>query len=289
MSVIEQMLSQYEIVSKEDMHNAMREILQEITLLGLYSGGFFEKATFYGGTCLRIFHNLPRFSEDLDFSLLAKDDNFNIQKYFQCIISEFEALGIQATIRKKEKRDENSSVETAFLDSDISQFQRIKEIKAIKIKIEVDKNPPLHFLTETKTLLMPKSFNIKTMSLPNLYASKMHALLFRGWKNRVKGRDWFDFEWYVKHNVQLNLEHLCHRINHFGNVPNKNIITQDDLQKLLLKKIDEIDLQQAIDDIKTFIKNPESLEIWSKDYFKFLVSKMCYQQNLLHKPKIRKR
>ena len=154
---------------------------------------------------------------------------------------------------------------------------------AIKIKIEADKNSPLYFQTETKTLLMPKSFNVRTMTLPNLYASKIHAFLFRAWKERVKGRDWFDFEWYVKNNVSLNnvslnLEHLFHRIRHFRNLQ-QNYLTKEYLQELLLARILELDIQKAIDDIKNYIKNPEELKIWDKDYFKFLVSNISYQQD----------
>lgn len=286
MSIIDQMLTKYEINSNEDMRNAMREIYQEIALLGIYSGGFFEKAVFYGGTCLRIFHNLPRFSEDLDFSLLQRDENFDIEKYFKCIINEFEAFGISATIRKKDKKDKISSIETAILNVLANNFQ-----KTIKIKIEVDKNPPLNFVAEPKTLLMPKSFNVSAMTLPNLYASKLHAVLFRSWKTRVKGRDWFDFEWYVKNNIPLNLEHLQHRIRHFGNL-SQEYIAENDIKDLLLKKIDEIDLAQAINDVKIFTKHHEELTIWSKDYFKFLVSKICYQQKQdfsHHTPKHRRR
>ena len=277
MDIIEQMLARYSIISKEDVRNAMREILQEIALLGLYSSGFFEKATFYGGTCLRIFYDLPRFSEDLDFSLLQKDENFNIEKYFKHIINEFEALGIQITTKKIAK-NENSEVDTAFLNIDTNQFDNIKNIQSIKIKIDIDKNPPLYFQTETKTLLMPKSFNIKTMTLSNLYASKIHAFLFRGWKERVKGRDWYDFEWYVKNNVPLNLEHLYHRMKHCGNTSSE-YITQDEIKELILARIESLDIQKAIDDIKMFIKNPKELEIWDKDYFRFLVSKISYQNN----------
>lgn len=282
MNIVEQMLSKYDIISKEDIRNAMRETFQEIALLGLYSGGFFEKATFYGGTCLRIFYNLPRFSEDLDFSLLQKNENFNIENYFRHIIDEFEALGIQITT-KKIKKNENSEVDTAFLNIDMNQFKNTQNIKSIKIKMDVDKNPPLYFQTEAKTLLMPKSFNIQTMTLPNLYASKMHAFLFRGWKERVKGRDWFDFEWYVKNNVPLNLEHLYHRMKHCGNISSE-YITQNEVKELILARIESLDIQRAIDDIRMFIKNPKELEIWDKDYFKFLASKISYQHNDMPPP-----
>ena len=287
MNIIEQMLKKYEIHSKEDIYNALREIFQEITLLGLYNGGFFEKATFYGGTCLRIFYGLPRFSEDLDCSLLQKDENFNIEKYFGHIVDEFEALGIKVNIAKKIKQ--NSTVESAFLKNDTKiydlsvdakNFYNAKENSVIKIKIEADTNPPLHFETETKMLLLPKSFSITTMTLPNLYAGKIHALLFRDWKMRVKGRDWFDFEWYVKNNVPLNLKHLYYRIKDSGNTT-KEYITQNDLQELLLAKIDEVNFEWAIDDAIKFVKNPSELEVWNKDYFRFLVSKIHYQQKRL--------
>ena len=281
MGIIEQMLTKYFISCKEDVYNAMREVCQQIALFGLCRGNFFEKATFYGGTCLRIFYDLPRFSEDMDFSLLQKDENFNIERYFKDIVDEFEALGIETSIRKKEKKDKNNDIELAFLTIDTNQFKIANaygNMAAIKIKIEADKNPPLYFQTEAKTLLMPKSFNVRTMTLPNLYASKIHAFLFRAWKERVKGRDWFDFEWYVKNNVSLNLEHLFHRIRHFGNLQ-QNHLTKENLQELLLARILELDIQKAIDDIKNYIKNPEELKIWDKDYFKFLVSNISYQQD----------
>ena len=289
MSIVEQMLKKYEINSKADLRNALREVFQEIALLGLYKSGFFEKAAFYGGTCLRIFYDLPRFSEDMDFSLLQKDENFNIEDYFYGIVDEFEALGIKIAINKKLKHD--STVESAFLKNDTKiydlsidakRFYNPKEDDVVKIKIEADTNPPLKFQTETKTLLMPKSFNIQAMTLPNLYAGKMHALLFRRWKNRVKGRDWFDFEWYVKNKVPLNLEHLCERMKDNDNATKENI-TQDDIKELLLEKIEAVDLQKVIDDVQSFAKYPQELEIWSKDYFRHLVDKICYTQNFTRK------
>lgn len=80
--------------------------------------------------------------------------------------------------------------------------------KSIKIKIEVGTCPPLNFKTEQKLLLQPYSFMTRCFTLPDLFAGKMHALIYRVWKNRVKGRDWYDFECYVRHNVPLDFTHL---------------------------------------------------------------------------------
>jgi len=192
MSIIKQMLTKYDIRSENEILNALKEIFQEITLLGLYRGNFFSKAAFYGGTSLRILYGLNRFSEDLDFSLLEKSRNFNIEYYFKYITDEFEAYGISIELRKKNKKESFSNIQSAFLKNDTSihtlviKTEDLENIlgginynKKIKIKIEVDTNPPLKFQTEAKTLLMPITFNIVSMTLPNLFAGKMHAVLYR--------------------------------------------------------------------------------------------------------------
>ncbi|EAL7595643.1 nucleotidyl transferase AbiEii/AbiGii toxin family protein [Campylobacter jejuni] len=283
MNIIEQMLKKYNPQSETELINALKEIFQEITLLGLYRGGFFNRAAFYGGTSLRILYGLERFSEDLDFSLLEKNKNFDIEKYFPSIVSEFEALGLEISLNKKSKSSD-TNIESAFLKNDTSihtlniEAKGLKNIhsgRKIKIKLEVDVNPPLKFQTESKTLLLPMTFNVRTMTLPNLYAGKMHALLFRSWKNRVKGRDWFDFEWYVKNNSPLNLEHLCQRMKESGNFK-KDILTKEEFVKLLYNKIDTLDIQQAINEVKGFVKDARVFDFWSKDYFKLLVSKVVF-------------
>ena len=281
MNIIEQMLKKYNPKSETEPINALKEIFQEITLLGLYRGGFFNKAAFYGGTSLRILYGLERFSEDLDFSLLEKNKSFDIEKYFPSIVNEFEALGIEVSLNKKSKSNE-TNIESAFLKNDTSihtlniEAKGLEDIhngRRIKIKLEVDTNPPLKFQTESKTLLLPMTFNIRTMTLPNLYAGKMHALLFRNWKTRVKGRDWFDFEWYVKNNIPLNLEHLCQRMKESRNF-NKDILTKEEFAKLLYDKIDTLDIKQAINEVKGFVKDTRVFDFWSKDYFKLLASRV---------------
>ncbi len=283
MNIIEQMLKKYDPQSETELINALKEIFQEITLLGLYRGGFFDKAAFYGGTSLRILYGLERFSEDLDFSLLEKNSNFDIEKYFPSVVSEFEALGIEISLNKKSKSSD-TNIESAFLKNDTSihtlnieakGLENIHSGRKIKIKLEVDTNPPLKFQTESKTLLLPMTFNVRTMTLPNLYAGKMHALLFRSWKTRVKGRDWFDFEWYVKNNTPLNLEHLCQRMKESGNF-DKDILTKEEFAELLHNKIDTLDIEQAINEVKGFVKDVRVFDFWSKDYFKLLASRVVF-------------
>ncbi|PLY16588.1 MAG: hypothetical protein C0628_00340 [Sulfurimonas sp.] len=283
MNIIDQMLKKYDPKSETELINALKEIFQEITLLGLYRGGFFDKAAFYGGTSLRILYGLERFSEDLDFSLLEKNKDFNIEKYFPSVVSEFEALGIEISLNKKSKSNE-TNIESAFLKNDTSihtlnieakGLENIHSGRKIKIKLEVDTNPPLKFQTESKTLLLPMTFNVRTMTLPNLYAGKMHALLFRSWKTRVKGRDWFDFEWYVKNNTPLNLEHLCQRMKESGNFE-KDVLTKEEFIELLNNKIDTLDIEQAINEVKGFVKDVRVFDFWSKDYFKLLASKVVF-------------
>lgn len=283
MNIIEQMIKKYDPQSETELINALKEIFQEITLLGLYRGGFFDKAAFYGGTSLRILYGLERFSEDLDFSLLEKNRDFDIEKYFPSVVSEFEALGIEISLNKKSKSSD-TNIESAFLKNDTSihtlnieakGLENIHSGRKIKIKLEVDTNPPLKFQTESKTLLLPMTFNVRTMTLPNLYAGKMHALLFRSWKTRVKGRDWFDFEWYVKNNTPLNLEHLCQRMKESGNF-NKEILTKEEFAELLHNKIDTLDIEQAINEVKGFVKDTRVFDFWSKDYFKLLASRVVF-------------
>ncbi len=286
MTIIEQMLNKYAIQSEDELLNALKEVFQEITLLGLYRGGFFEKAAFYGGTALRILYGLNRFSEDLDFTLLEKNPDFAIEKYFLHVKDEFEALGISITLSKKTKVS-SSTIESAFLKNDTSihtlniQANNLDTIlngvhsgKRLKIKFEVDTNPPLKFQTESKTLLLPITFTVKSMTLPNLYAGKMHALLFRNWQTRVKGRDWYDFEWYVKNSIKLNLSHLAERMVESGHLKKGTLLTKELFKTLLDKKIDTLHVENAISEVKPFIKDTSVFDFWSKDYFRLLAEKI---------------
>jgi predicted nucleotidyltransferase component of viral defense system len=276
MNLFDQMMSRYEMQTNNDYTNALHEVMQQVTLAGLHRGGFFDKAAFYGGTCLRIFHGIHRFSEDMDFSLLQSDESFMLENYFESIISEFNALGRNVVINRKIKKNE-SNVESAFLKDDTAIYNlQFTTEHTIKIKIEVDINPPLGFSTESKLLLLPYSFMTRCYTLPDLYAGKMHALLFRNWKNRVKGRDWYDFEWYVRNNVALDFKHLCERTYQFGSLK-EGELTQDNFKSLLKEKIAHTNIEMVKADVKPFIKNPQEMDIWSADYFMQLVDMIRFE------------
>lgn len=265
MRVVDQMLARYP-EDEASQNLALREVMQEIALAGLYRGGFFDKVAFYGGTCLRIYHQLPRFSEDLDFSLLKPDSSFSLEPYFRAIQDEFSAFGFEVTLSAK-KKSIQSEVESAFLKKTSSLYDlQITGRKAVKIKLEVDKDPPLGFATEERLLIQPYSFYTKCFALPDLFAGKMHALLFRQWKNRIKGRDWFDFEWYVRQGIPLGLKHFAERGFQSGHLVDRSL-SGSEFQTLLHERIDSLDIRSARQDVVRFIPEPGVVDIWSRDYF----------------------
>lgn len=271
--IYDNMLSAYSVTTEQERCNAIFEVNQQVILAGLYNGGFFDVAAFYGGTCLRIFHGLQRFSEDMDFSLLAPDDKFDFTKYFQPIIDEFAIVGREVEIKKKDKKS-FGKVESAFLKDNTDVYDlSFQTDKSIKIKIEVDTQPPLNFRTEQKLLLQPHSFMTRCFTLPDLFAGKMHALVYRGWKNRVKGRDWYDFEWYVRHNVPLDFAHLAERIRQFNNEE----IGQAAFMAQLKDRVASTNINQVKNDVLPFVRNPKELDIWSNDYFVQLADMMKFE------------
>jgi predicted nucleotidyltransferase component of viral defense system len=269
----EKMLSAYDQSTDRAKRNAIYEVSQQIVLAGLADGGFFDKAAFYGGTCLRIFHGLNRFSEDMDFTLLKADPSFNFEQYFQPIIDQFAMVGRRVEIKKKDKRN-FGKVESAFLKDTTDVYDlSFQTEKSIKVKIEVDTNPPLKFSTEQKALHQPKTFLTRCMTLPDLYAGKMHALAFRAWKNRIKGRDWYDFEWYVRFGIILDWNHLHERILQFDG----RDMTLDDFKSALRERLANADISVVKEDVIPFLKRPKEIDIWSNDYFLQLVDMMKIQ------------
>ena len=280
--MIKEWLATYNPANKDEATQALREIMQEVALAGLYRKGFFEKAAFYGGTALRIFYGLDRFSEDLDFSLLKADPDFSINTYLPAIVDEFESLGMHVSIKEKQKAVK-TSIDSAFLKSEtiwrelvlegVVPQQGLGQTASIKIKLEVDIMPPPGFDTEEKLLLKPFSFYVKCFSISDLFAGKMHALLFRKWKDNVKGRDWYDMEWYIRKGVSLNLRHFVLRASDSGDWDQENI-SEAEFRKLLSTKIDAVNFSRIKDDIRRFIPDGGVLDIWSAGYFRDLVGKM---------------
>jgi predicted nucleotidyltransferase component of viral defense system len=286
--MIKEWLASYDPQGRTEATAALREIMQQVALAGLSRTTFYEKAAFYGGTALRIFHGLDRFSEDLDFSLLASDPNFSFTPYADAIIGEFKSQGMDVSIREKDKHLPNN-IESAFLKSEtiwkelvlegiIPEQGVMQQPPGIKIKLEVDKEPPMGFETEEKLLLQPFSFYVKCLSLPYLFAGKMHALLFRKWKDNVKGRDWYDMEWYIRNGTKMSLPHFLERAINSGDW-DKRTITEKEFRTLLTKKIDSVNMGRVKADISRFIKDQSRLDIWAPQYFHDLAAKLQLAAN----------
>jgi predicted nucleotidyltransferase component of viral defense system len=289
-TMIREWLAEYKPKNQQQAEQALREIMQEIALAGLQRSGFFEKAAFYGGTALRIFYGLDRFSEDLDFSLLDLNPDFSLEPFLTGIITEFKSIGMEVSIKEKIKSNQ-THIDSAFLKADTLWKEMVLEgvipqaglvsSPGIRIKIEVDTDPPLDFDTEEKLLLKPFSFYVRCFSLPDLFAGKMHALLFRKWKQRVKGRDWYDMEWYIKRGTELNLDHFLARARNSGNWKEEHI-TREQFMHLLENKIAAVSFKSIREDIIRFIPDDKSIQIWSPEYFKDLIKKIRFT------PKIQK-
>lgn len=275
---IEQMLKPYKIENLYDQKNAMKEIIQEIVLCGLSRAGFFEQAAFYGGTALRIFYGLDRFSEDLDFSLRETNLDFDLSSYFPVLEKEVRSFGLNVTITEKQKTKE-SNIRSAFLkgntkehlllfytDADLSHG--VPRDVVVKIKFEVDVNPPSRATYETKYRLLPAPYAVRLYDMPSLFAGKIHAVLCRAWQNRVKGRDLYDYVFYLSRGASVNREHLRERLLQNGYIQETSQCTLPEIKKMLCDRFDSIDYAQAKQDVIPFIHDPGSLNLWSADFFK---------------------
>ncbi len=284
------MLEKYDLTNSNSSYDALREILQEIVLLGLYDAGFFKHAAFYGGTALRILHNLPRFSEELDFSLLENNPEFNLKPYQEAIISTLKSFGFDVTIEIKEKNN-SSAIASAFVKGNTIEHllninapkditNKIHRDQAVKIKLEVDTNPPLEFETANVIRLTPRPFSINAFSLPSLYAGKMHAILCRAWSTRPKGRDWYDLVWYIANDVELDSLHLKARLSQSckyleeNNIQIPSELNKQTIKELLLQRIETLDVEKAKNDVQPFIKDIREIELWSKEFFVAVIENM---------------
>jgi len=136
-----------------------------------------------------------------------------------------------------------------------------------KIKIEIDTDPPPSFKTEARALLNPIPFNVKVFAPSSMFAGKMHALLCRGWKTRVKGRDWYDFVWFVGRRTPVNLRHLEQRMRQSGDWAKAAPLTEEAFRDALHRHIDAVNIAQAKEDVSRFLANPDAVSAWSKDFF----------------------
>lgn len=282
--VLSQMLSKYQINNIEDKKNAIKEIAQEIVLCGLSRGGFFKEAAFYGGTALRIFYGLDRFSEDLDFSLITQNSDFDLTKYFPYIENETKSLGLNFNVTEKIKSID-SNIKSAFLkgntkehilsfyeNSDDSKF--INKEEAIRIKFEVDINPPTGATYETKFGLLPSPYQVRLYDLQSLFAGKIHACLCRNWKSRVKGRDFYDYIFFLSIGAKVNLENLKAKLVQSKFINEDYDLTIENLKALLNERFENLDIEQAKQDVLPFIKDKSKLDLWSKEFFIEITKKL---------------
>lgn len=277
-TIIEQMLKAYKTETLYDKKNAMKEAMQEIVLCGLSRGGFFKEAAFYGGTALRIFHGLDRFSEDLDFSLISSNENFDLKEYFPVLEKEVKAYGLNVTISEK-KKTKDSQILSAFLKGNTKEHMLIfypDDVKGVnvaanelvKIKFEVDINPPAEATYEHKYRLLPVPYEVRLYDIPSLFAGKIHAVLCRNGQQRVKGRDLYDYIFYLTRKAEVNQKHLRERLLQTGHIKENDACSLDDIKQMLYKRFDAIDYKQAKEDAEAFIRDIYVLDIWSADFFK---------------------
>lgn len=276
------MLQKYHLVRDVDYINALKEIIQEIALLGLYRANFFDKAAFYGGTALRILYGLDRYSEDLDFSLKETDKSFSLDYYNKAVEAELNSFGLESSVSTKNKSFDSQIISAFIKAGTKKQLVTIKVPDAIankfhhaqniKVKMEVDIDPPGNFLTEVKRLLLPIPFSVKTYQQPDLFAGKIHAILCRKWLKRVKGRDWYDLVWYLARNTPVRLMHLEQRLIQSGHSETKTELSQQVIREMLNTKIDQLDIESAKQDVLPFIKDPDAVKIWSRDFFHDIVN-----------------
>lgn len=280
--VINDMFLKYNCKTPEDYKNALKEIIQEITLLGLYRQKFFDKVAFYGGSALRIAHKLDRFSEDLDFTLLQSDAGFDIKSYLKGIEEEFASLGLALNIEKKIKNIE-TKIDSAFIKGNtLEHLLMVQGINnpasgfnkndMIKIKLEIDTDPPnpsgeAEILFSTR----PVPFSFRILTKASLFSGKLHAILCRSYKSgRVKGRDYYDFVWYIDKNIKPDLPYLEAKMRQTNHWAKDDVLKIETVRNLLKKKFDEIDFEQAKADVFPFIKDNRVLDVWSKEFFKAL-------------------
>lgn len=283
-NVLNEMLRKYQTSGVSDKKNAIKEIMQEIVLCGLSRAGFFQKTAFYGGTALRIFYGLDRFSEDLDFSLMEAENSFELSDYFPTLRKEIAAYGLNVEISEKQKTKE-SAIKSAFLKGNTKEHMLlfyasdpvtsvIAGDEKIKIKFEVDTNPPGGATFEHKYRLLPAPYEVTLYDMPSLFAGKAHAVICRSWKNRIKGRDLYDYIFYLSRGAALNTEHLKARLVQSDAWKQEDKFTVDDAKMLLCSRFDTMDFEQAKEDVRPFIKDTGSLNLWTADFFKQITNNL---------------
>lgn len=280
--LIKKRLAEYNVSNPIEEANALKEIVQEIMLFALWRADFFEVAAFQGGTSLRILHGLPRFSEDIDFILLESNPAFSWQPYLDKLTKTCNEFGIQPEAINKNNMDRN--VKAALIkDSSIANqlnlsFVNNKSGQKLKIKLEIDCNPPAGSGFDYTYLDFPVDFEVGHQDLSSNFALKTHVLLCRPY---LKGRDWYDFNWYIAQGVTPNLLLLQNALIQYGPWKGESLnVNREWLVEALSEKIASVNWKDAADDVERFLKPVEqkSLKLWSN---KFYMSKLEKLNELL--------
>jgi len=275
--VLKDLLLHYPHVTLEEKENALKEVVQEIALLGLSRTDFFSKAAFYGGTCLRLFYGLPRFSEDLDFALKEPIPTFSLHSYFNEIERTFVSFGFRVEVESKESIDEgnirSALIKGGTLAHLVSVFPDSPEVKKIisnqvtKVKFEVDVNPALGATYEEKLEAFPSLHYVTAFDGPSLFAGKAHALICRAWKNRVKGRDLYDYLFYIEKDIPLNLSYLKSKLVQSGRIQATDPFGKEEVVSLLKERFSSIDFAEASKDALPFLFEKQEVSNWSEKLF----------------------
>ena len=281
-ALIQGRLEDYRCTNAEEEMNAIREILQELILAGLSRTDFFVKAAFHGGTQLRIFEGVRRFSEDLDFALVSQDLSFQLLPYLEKVSEELSAIGVTMEVRDRSKA--SVTVKKGFLKND--SLVKILDLRfvggrgtlgtppKISIKMDVDSNPPAGATYKAQQLLFPIPASVRVFDRESAFAGKMHALLCRQY---IKGRDWFDFVWYAGVKAKLNHELLSSAIDQQGPWAGKGVVTSDEwVRERLMEVIAKMDWSAAKRDVMPFVYATDrlSLDLWSGDFFSSLAERL---------------
>ncbi len=277
MSTIEEIIRSFNPKTINENKSILREIIQSIVLVGLSRADFFKKASFYGGTALRIFYNLNRYSEDLDFTLNDVNNNFSIEPYVDSIKKVASSYGLELEVSIK-KKQVSSPVESAF--AKVNTYQTFIDLKlneeltrilhkdeVIKVKFEIDCEPALGFTTENKWLDMPEFAPVIVLDEASLFAGKIHAILCRNYKNNVKGRDYYDYLFYLKRGIRPNLQYLKNKLVNTGKLKETDSFDTNILKEMLINRFEQVDFEQAKKDAERFIINDENLSYYNKDLF----------------------
>ena len=285
MSSIQSMMERYQPQNAEAYRNALKEIVQEIALYGMSKSGFFQEGAFYGGTALRIFYGLHRFSEDMDFSLVHPNPSFALSDYLPAVEEELSAVGLKMRVEQKNKT-KVTDIQSAFIKGDtliqIISIQQTDEVlipgihkqEQLKIKLEVDTNPPPGAGFELRYALRPVPYVVRLYDKPSLFAGKIHAVLCRNWARRIKGRDLYDYVWYLSQDTPVNLFHLQKRLEQSDRWDSSKQLALQDTKDMLKERFSQLDFEAAKKDVIPFLSDASELDLWNAGFFQAITENL---------------